>query len=244
MAPQSRAIPVLITRPEPQASRFAETLTQRFGDRIRIVITPLLKPVFAEVGAVPADARSLILTSETGARTAAALRAAGRALPDRAYCVGDRTARVARSLGFQAISADGDAQALLRLLAENGSDAPFLHLRGRESRGDIASCLDRQGIAASDCITYAQEPAALSQKARDILLTSGPVAVPLFSPRTAELWCKALAGMSPVAEMAYFLLSPAIAERLICADTDKAHIAPHPTQDDLLNMMSQVLFGA
>lgn len=188
-----------------------------------MIRTPLMEPAFLSPAWPEAAYSALILTSETGVEAAARLREAGRTLPITAWCVGDRTAKVAEAAGFRAISAQGDAEALLALILASNDPGPFLHLRGREARGDIAPRLAAQGRPAHAAIVYAQEPLPLSSQAQAALSGLSPVLVPLFSPRsaalfaaqgpfTAPLW---IAAISPATARATAPLAPA---RLLVAD--------------------------
>ena len=140
MTPQSRAIPVLLTRPEAAGDRFAAELADTFGDRVRIVASPLIAPRYLSP-ALPQGAAGLVLTSETGVEAARRLRAAGAALPARAFCVGHRTASAAAAAGFDALSAGGDADALVAMILATGKAGPLLHLHGRDTRGNVAARL-------------------------------------------------------------------------------------------------------
>lgn len=242
MAPQSRALPVLITRPEPQAQRFAHDLTARFGQKLLPIITPLLRPVLLNPAFPSGPFGALILTSETGARAAGQLKAHG--LPETAFCVGDRTAEVAAAEGFRPVSADGDAQDLLRLLSAHPSQAPFLHLRGRQSRGDVTKALLAQAIPAAEAVVYAQEPAPLTPEAVALLSAPGLVVVPLFSPRTAALFREALEKMEVCADLSLFAMSVAVAEEVKGIKATSLNIALHPTQRDIANSMETALFFA
>ena len=48
MATQSRAdpVPLLLTRPTAQGADFAQRIAQRFGDKVKVIKTPLLTPRF------------------------------------------------------------------------------------------------------------------------------------------------------------------------------------------------------
>lgn len=216
MAPQHHAFPILLTRPAPQAARFADDLRRRFGARLHPVISPLMTPRFMAPAWPVAPYATLILTSETGVEAAARLRATGRALPLRAVCVGDRTAQAAEAAGFTATSAQGDAEALLALILASGDPGPFLHLRGRDARGDIAPRLAAGGRTAHAAIVYEQEAQPLSDEARRLLSGRDPVVVPLFSPRTARLLVEQgpftapllLAAISPAAARSADSLAP------------------------------------
>lgn len=244
MPSQSRALPVLITRPEPQASRFASALRDRYADRVDPLLTPLLQPAFLTPDLAAISFRSVVLTSETGARAAAVLGG----LPARAYCVGDRTADVATELGFQAHSAAGDAGDLFELLLTQPEHAPFLHLRGQDTRGDLVARLTGAGLCAHDAVVYVQQPVALSQSAIRILSAGGPVIVPLFSPRTASLFRTAVQTEIPdesvLSRLRIIAFSAAVAETFSdCPDSHLA-IAAAPTLAELFLALDRFIFTA
>ncbi|MDO9639175.1 MAG: uroporphyrinogen-III synthase [Pseudotabrizicola sp.] len=244
MLSQSRALPVLITRPEPQASRFASALRDRYGNRVDPVLTPLLEPSFLTPDLRGMSFRSVVLTSETGARAAAAL--AG--LPAQAFCVGDRTAEVATDLGFQAISAKGDAGDLFHLVRTQPEHAPFLHLRGQDTRGDLVARLAGAGLRAHDAVVYVQQPVALSQDAVRVLSAGGPVIVPLFSPRTATLFRAALQSEIPdetvLSRLRIIAFSAAVAETFTDCQAGHLAIAAAPTLAELFLALDRFIFTA
>ncbi|MFN4153858.1 MAG: uroporphyrinogen-III synthase [Paracoccaceae bacterium] len=245
MVPQSRALPVLITRPEPQASRFALALRDRYGDRVAPILTPLLAPTLFQPALPEGPFASVVLTSETGARAAAALASA---LPRRAYCVGDQTAQIATGLGFQADSAMGDAESLFQLLAKRTGHAPFLHLRGREARGDLAARLTAAGVPAQEVIVYAQEARPLSPEALHLLAGEGLVIAPLFSPRSAEVFRRALREIPQAADLPGRLqiaaLSPAVAAVFADHPPRSMAVATAPTLAKLFFALDRFIFIA
>jgi uroporphyrinogen-III synthase len=209
MARQSRPT-VLLTRPMVQGARFADAVAQRFPD-LPIVSAPLLAPVFLSPPLPPVEFAGLILTSETGVEGARRFLADGILLPERAWCVGDQTAAAANAAGFDAVSAKGDAAALVALIKAQKAGSPLLHLRGRDSRGDIAETLNSAGIETHSAIVYAQEPCGLTPQAQAILADDAPVIVPLFSPRSAALFAAVPDMKAPLWVVA---LSPAVAQAL------------------------------
>lgn len=190
--PGGAALPVLLTRPPAQGARFSQDLARRFGPRLRLIEAPLLAPVLLAPPLPEGPFQALILTSETGVR--AAMAAYGPVLPRLAFCVGDRTAAVAQAMGLQARSAQGDAEALVALIAGSGQPGPFLHLRGQDSRGDVAGQLAARGLPVAEVVVYRQEAQPLTMAAQQALAQAaadgGPVIVPLFSPRTAALFAQ------------------------------------------------------
>jgi uroporphyrinogen-III synthase len=147
---------------------------------------------------------AVILSSETGAQAAASLKAR---LPDHAFCVGDRTAAAARLAGFAATSAQGDAAALLALILSD-PPGPLLHLRGQDTRGDLARRLSARGVPA-----------------------------PLFSPRSAAILgaeCVRIAATAPIHVVA---LSPAVAEAARFS-IQSVQVADQPNAKSLIQAMA------
>lgn len=234
------AAPVLmITRPEPAATRFAEACAARFGSRVAVMRAPILR--ILPVARPEIGVGTLILTSENAVAVLGDLH--GR----RAYCVGPRTAEAAARAGATAIEAGGTADALvdrvladaadaLRQKAHDGASdmaqgATLWHLRGRHARGNIAQRLTKAGLSAREAVVYVQEAQDLSPTARSVLAAPRRVLLPLFSPRSARLVRAALPepspGLVPVA------LSAAVAE----AFGSEMPIAHRPTADAMLKVL-------
>jgi uroporphyrinogen-III synthase len=187
----SAAVPVLVTRPEPEATTTAETLSAQFGDRVRPVVAPLMAVEYFAPPLPDGPFAGAIFTSAAGVMAAGRL---GVALPRRAWCVGTKTAERAQAAGFDATSAGGDADALIDAVATARPDGRLLHLRGEVSRGSVAERLNSAGIETVSAVIYRQVPQPLSPEAKELLRQPGVVILPLFSPRSAELLTKALPG--------------------------------------------------
>lgn len=238
MTPQSRPLPVLLTRPAAQADRFAADLRARFGGAVEPVASPLMEPEFLLPDWPDGDYSCLILTSETGVEAAVRLREAGRTLPRRAICVGDRTAAVARAAGFDAQSAQGDAEAVIALILGNDDPGPFLHLRGKDARGDIAPRLAAKGRPAVAAVVYDQRAAPLSSEARRLLAGERPVLVPLFSPRSADL----LVAQGPFsAPLLVVALSPAVASRAEALGARRVLVAERPDGAAMMEVIATLI---
>jgi uroporphyrinogen-III synthase len=180
---------LLLTRPAAASARTkAEVARLRPG--VRVIESPVMEIVpvpFALGDMVPG---AVVLTSENGAAVASGL---GLRPGTRAWCVGGRTTEVARAAGFDAISAEGDAEALLALILSAADEGALLHLRGEHARGDIAPRLRAAGRNAADAVVYRQEARVLTPEALTVLGGNNPVVLPLYSPRSAEL----IAGQGP-----------------------------------------------
>lgn len=241
MAPQSRALPILVTRPEPQGQRFARALVERFGEFVQPMLCPLIMPAYFSPPLPKGPFGALILTSETASIAAGRLAQAGADVPKLAFCVGDRTAKVAEQHGFKAISAQGDATALIDLVVRHPEAGPFLHLRGRDSRGDVVGHLRAAKLFAADAVVYEQQEQPLSEKVWDVLREEGPVLVPLFSPRTAELFVNQINGRSFSSSLVCVTISSAVAEMLVDLPC-RVEIAKEPTQDSVMNALDKLIF--
>ncbi len=232
MAAQSHLPPFLLTRPAAQSARFAQALQGRFGDNLRIEISPLITPRFLDPE-LPSGNRALIFTSQTGVEAYA--RLPGRK-GLKAYCVGQRTADRALEAGLRAISADGDADALVALILSGGETGSLLHLRGQDSRGDVAERLTAAGCPTEAVIVYAQELQPLSDAALVLLKGLGPVIAPVFSPRTASL----LAAARPELPRAPLWLAAFSAAGISLLTDDRLVIAARPDADSMLDAVAEL----
>ena len=223
MAPQSRPPTILLTRPAAQSVRFADALRQRVAG-IRIVSSPLIAPRYLSPPLPSRNWIALILASETAVLATRRIIADGATLPRTAFCVGDRTAEVARAVGFEPLSAQGDADALVALILSRNPSGPLLHLHGQHSRGDIAKRLISAGIETVEAVVYAQDTQRLTPEAAAILTGAAPVIAPLFSPRTAEILVSECARINRTARLTLVALSGAVATAAadLTADTTLA----------------------
>jgi uroporphyrinogen-III synthase len=173
---------LLLTRPATASAR-TKAEVERLRPGVRVVVSPVIEIVQVPFTQAPAQGE-LILTSENGAEAAVALD-----LPKgmRAWCVGARTAEVARAGGFDAVSAEGDAEALVALILSSSVRGELLHLRGEHARGDIAPRLRAAGRDARDTVVYRQEERVLSDEARSVLGAEQRVVLPVYSPRSAAI---------------------------------------------------------
>lgn len=236
MATQSRSPTILLTRPSAQSQRFARDLAQVTA--LPVVIAPLMAPVFLIPEVPDRPYRAVILTSETGSQAAGRMRAQ---LPVRAYCVGERTAAAARQHGFDALLAGGDAVALIESIAALGETGPLLHLRGRDSRGEVAETLTKRRIVTDEAVIYDQQEQPLSAEARGLLAGDAPVIVPLFSPRSARLFA-AQAGQARALWLA--ALSPAVAGALGDLPRLGLEIAETPDARSMLLAVQRLIASA
>ena len=191
MVRQSQAS-FLLTRPLAQSQRFAHGL---IGD---VVISPLMQPEFLRPKIAQKPYAAMIFTSETGVMAAAGLRVS---LPKRAFCVGKRTALAAQAQGWQAVSADGNAADLAALILAQNLKGPLLLLQAQEAATSLRDALISAGLEPVLAQVYRQKPLPLTPQAVALLQGTAPVLLPLFSPRSAKLFCaeyRRIVGSAPV----------------------------------------------
>lgn len=212
---------VLITRPETAAARFLDGLRAGTDAAFEAIVAPLMRIVALPVAVRTAGLAGIVLTSENGAAVAAGLGLAP-GLP--AFCVGARTAEVARHAGFDALVAAGNADALVAMILSRGASGRLLHLRGAHVRGDVAARLRQGGVSCDEAIVYEQVEQPLSVRAQRVLSDRRAVIAPLFSPRTVSILAQHgpfsaplnLVAISEAVEREAAVLRPA---RLVCART-------------------------
>ena len=201
--PHQRAPVLLLTRPEGDARRFEVRVRALAPGAWRGVIAPLIEIVPlaepAEPDGVP------IFTS------AHAVRFAGPGRGRFAWCVGPRTAAVARAAGWAPREGGGDAQALLAAILAAPPE-PLLHLRGVHARVALSERLRAAGREAAERVVYDQRALGLTAEARGVLDGAAPVVAPAFSPRGAALLADAVG--NPSAPFRVIAVSAAAAEPL------------------------------
>jgi uroporphyrinogen-III synthase len=144
---------LLVTRPEPDATRSAQVLRGRGHE---VLVAPLLsmQTIEAEFGGPYA---AVLMTSANAARALSSHRRVDELAKLPAFTVGARSAEAAREAGFGGVtSADGALGELVALAAARfaGSSARLLYLAGEDRAGDLAGELARQGIAVETAVIY------------------------------------------------------------------------------------------
>jgi uroporphyrinogen-III synthase len=226
---------LIITRPEPSATRFAQDLRAAWPGA-EVVVSPLMRIAYGGAVPDPAPDEVLIFTSRHGVEGFCRLSPRR----DRSACVvGTATAEHARAAGFDVIAEAGDAAALLARIAEDGVAGPFLHIRGAHVAADIAGALRKAGHAARDAVVYDQEALPLGDAARAMLDGRAPVIVPLMSPRSAALFFAA-AG-TPRAPLFVAAMSRNVAARVPDGAAARVAIARTPDADALCDAVHDLV---
>jgi uroporphyrinogen-III synthase len=233
---------LIVTRPEPDATRTARALI-RLGHEA--ILCPMLD--IATDPGVPIPSRpyqAVAVTSSNAVRALAGRTdaAVSRDLP--LFAVGDQTALEAKRAGFpNARSAGGAVDDLIEHLSgglspENG---PILHAAGEAQAGDLAGRLKAQAFDVVTAIVYRAEPRPeLSGVARDALRAGAVDGVLLYSKRSAEAFANALraARLTPLAQsVTVFSLSEAASGPIAEITTGATAIAEEPNQISLFALI-------
>jgi uroporphyrinogen-III synthase len=236
----STPVPVLVTRPLAEGSAFAAALTNRFGTRVCPVLSPLMALTVLTPALPPGPFAGVIFTSAAGVEASLWLQPR---LPQQAWCVGRKTAERATAAGFHARSADGDADALVAAIMADTPNGRLLHLHGADTRGDVAERLVSAGIETVSLTIYRQDPELLTPEAAALLASAGPVILPLFSPRSASLFRRAMP-LNSQASLHIVAMSAAVAEAARAIPYRALILAPGLTADAMLDACGMALGAA
>ncbi len=139
---------------------------------------------------------------------------------------------------MNAVSAGGDADALVALLVKKRPEGALLHAHGTRTHGDVVARLRTAGIRVESRTVYEQVPMQLTESARECLNEDGPVILPLFSPRSARLvGDETLTASAPLAVVA---LSRSVAEAWTGPVPWQIAIAEHPDAPNMLEGIAAV----
>lgn len=230
---------LLVTRPEPDASREAEALAKRGHEA---VLAPLLTIEFT--GATPLQlegAQALLATSRNALRALAAHPERDAALKLPLLAVGEGTARQAQELGFADVTiGPGTGAALAALIGLELSPAlgPLVHLSGETLAFDLKPALESEGFAVRRTVLYRANPARKLPPHALSLIRDGKLdGVILMSPRTARIFAALLndAG-TPGSGLICYCLSQAVAEAVAPLGFE-TRVAAEPREEDVLALL-------
>ncbi|MBC8012932.1 MAG: uroporphyrinogen-III synthase [Methyloceanibacter sp.] len=232
---------LLVTRPEPDASREAEVLASRGHEA---VLAPLLTIEFR--GGVPLqleDAQGLIVTSRNALRALASHPERGEALKLPLFAVGEATARQAQELDFADVTiGPGTGAELAALIVDElkPERGPLVHLAGETLAFDLKAALESQGFSVRRPVLYRAVPAhALPAEALSLLKAGKLDGVILMSPRTAKTFADLLARDGLVTQaksLVCYCLSGAVAETVAPLGF-AARVAAAPREEDVLALL-------
>ncbi len=229
---------LIITRPEPDASRTAEALRALAHEAL---IVPLLTIIYDDkVTYADLKPQALLITSANGLR-AFANNDPRRDIP--VFCVGSASAAEAKVHGFSCVrAAEGDVASLTALVATlNPQEGLLLHIAGTVVSGKLAESLSDLGFQVVRRVAYqAKAVSALPPLLSDILSSQKVQdwdGIVFFSARTAahfvDLVQSAGLGTSCHRLRAYCLSKP-VEKALAPLHFRATYVAEEHTQDSLL----------
>lgn len=232
---------VLVTRPEPGASRTARRLETRGFQPVLLPLTETrAMPVEASIGA---DAVAVAVTSANAVRHAPrALVASLAGLP--CHAVGKRTAETCRAAGFLSVAeGPGDAEALAGAIAGGLAGKAIVYLCGRVRFRAFEQRLTAAGVHVQPIETY--DTIAIDYGDAEVVagLSDQPVeAALLYSAEASAALIKLIArpALKQLFEKTQFLaLSTRVGQPMEGIAGSRVRVASQPEEEALLALLSQ-----
>lgn len=232
---------VLVTRPRPDAEKFAASL-HAFGHTT--IIEPLIDIAYLDGPMLDlTGVQALAFTSANGAR-ATARRTKERAI--QVVAVGRATAAEARAVGFTNVSeSTGEGvEGLSRHIKATlkPSAGSILHPTGTVSAGDLKASLATASFTARTERIYEAHAAETLSGALTAELAAGLIdAATFFSPRTATLFAALIEAenlASACRSMTAVALSAAVANALQPLAFREIRVAAEPTAEAMLSRLA------
>jgi uroporphyrinogen-III synthase len=230
---------LLVTRPEPGASRTAQAVRARGH---AVLAAPLLRiealePAFGACAGV-------LITSANAARAIAPHPRIAELCTLPLIAVGARTAEAARAAGFTQVEAALGAVSDLAALAGSRfrRGARLLHLAGEDRAGDLAGDLGAAGVAVETVTVYRAVAVADLPTEAAAALAGGTLDGALhYSQRSAAtaLRLAERAGvLNPLLNLAQYCLSGEVAVPLHAAGAARVAVAPRPDEAALFGLIA------
>ncbi|MEH6525435.1 MAG: uroporphyrinogen-III synthase [Sneathiella sp.] len=233
---------ILVTRPEPDASRLAATLSDLGHE---VVLAPMMViENLPGTKIATEDVQALLVTSANGAR------ALGRATAFRnvkVFAVGNASAEAVRGEGFDnVVSAAGDVPSLAKQVISDckPKNGKLVHIAGTDVAGDLSGLLKVAGFECDRAVLYETKVTEKLDTDLFSMFNSGALDAALFySPRTALIFkanIKAAGLEAALDHVIAFCLSDAVAEKINDFSWSDVKIAKEPNQDSLLMLLEDV----
>jgi uroporphyrinogen-III synthase len=232
---------ILVTRPEPDASREAEALAARGHEA---VLAPLLNIEFArDVSLYLTGAQALIVTSRNALRALSSRRELEDARKLPLFAVGEATYRTGRELGFtEVVVGPGTGAGLVDLIVGrlDPKRGTLVHLAGETLAFDLKPALAAAGFTLRQPVLYRAVPAqALPPRALSLLEAGKLNGAILLSPRTAKTFAALIERHGAVRQErgpVCYCLSQAVAEAVAPLGFE-VRVAAGPREEDVLALL-------
>lgn len=228
---------LLLTRPGDGNTRFTALLPPEVLSGFQVIETPLMQiePTVgpAEFAAGLEGIDRVIFTSRNGVKFASQLTEARRP----SFCVGRQTTKAACDAGWPAKLLGLDSDQFVSELIRVAPRETILHLRGKDSVGDIAQHLQQAGIRCHERVIYRQVQRSLSVPAQKALDAEIPLLVPLFSAKAATHFSGLV---SHARNLSFIVMSAAVAMPLRRLHYEALHVSKTPDAEAMAAMLSYV----
>jgi uroporphyrinogen-III synthase len=233
---------LLVTRPEPEASAFADEL-RALGHEP--VLQPLLEFHALDFDLAPLRAAEALIVTSASSLRALKERGALKDIVDKPlFCVGVQTAKRALSAGFLTVLeiAETGEELAGKIAARWPKGGRILHIMGEHMAFDIAGALASQGFSVDSVVVYSMEACVEFSPSAGAMLKAGEIdGVILMSPRTAEIYvslCHRYGNPNCAKTPSYFCLSGNVAAKLASLSPDCVLVSRKPTKEALLDLLS------
>ena len=228
---------VLITRPQPDADRFAAAC---HAAGLPSIVAPIIDIVWSSENVSITRDEALAFTSANGVRAFANLSSTRDRL---AFCVGEVTAAAAQGAGFTEVRvANGDINSLAEVILKEPALGSIAHIAGTHRAGDLVTILQNRHINARRVVLYEAQPAAvLPENAVGFLRQ--PVrekCAVFFSPRSVHIFNGLVANadlLGALESVSAICLSANVADAAAAIKWQSVHIASAPTASDLISVI-------
>ena len=236
---------LIVTRPEPAASRTAEKL-RALGHEV--AVSPVLEIVATNTKMPNDDFSMIIITSANALRVLEMQGFDQSMLEIPVYVVGDQTAKRARDIGFQNVhSAAGNAENLAELIKSQFElpmigKRPTLYVCGEHSTSGFTDELSKFGLIIKVWVNYkANLVDHLTKKSMNFFTAGDLVGVLLYSARSARHFSKLIDRYKidyTIENNTIFTLSGAV-KNALSKDLQKvAKIAAKPDEQSLFALIA------
>lgn len=232
---------LLVTRPEPDATREAETLVGLGHEPVR---SPLLEIEFLDDVPLALDgAQAIVITSRNALRALGTHPERDKAVALPLFAVGEATAWAARQLGFTEVTiGPGTGAGLPPIICRevHPDNGPLVHIGAEKVAFDLKGALEEDGFTLRRVILYRSHPVETLSEPVVAGLKDGDIdGVLLLSPRTARAFARLVERYGLVTQakgLVCYCLSKAIAEAVVPLGLT-ARVPPFAREEDLIALL-------
>ena len=231
-------VKILITRPAASSEEFAAKIEARLDQDLSIIIAPLIEIRHLRPVTEISRFRTLVFTSAHAVQGFAAIS------EDRnfdCFVVGPNTALAALKAGFEPHEGPGTAQELAKDLLRIQPPEPMLYVRGTQVAFDLSAHMREHAVEIEEVVVYEQVAKRFSNEAALEMKEASSLVVPLFSPRTAEIFSDQC---ETDARLFVGAMSKSVADHISSLKLTKLTIADKPTSCSMVDVTEQLFHEA